>query len=53
MVDVHNNYRISINSFWKFVTGLVRSSKNRTETLIDGDGNRNSSHAGKFKVLKL
>ena len=54
MDNVNNNYRKNIKALWKFVNGLVKSSKNRIETLIDDSGNSFSSHAGtcKVKILK-
>ena len=39
MANVNMNYRKTINIFWKFVNGLVKSSKSRIETLIGGSGN--------------
>ena len=44
MDNVNSNYRKNIRAFWKFVNGLIKSTvTNRTETLIDGSGNRFSS----------
>ena len=40
MTNIKNNYRKNTKAFWKFVNGLVKSSKDRVDTLIDGSGNR-------------
>ena len=52
MVNENANCRKNIKAFWKFVNGLVKSSKEWVESLIDGNGISFSSHAGKVKILK-
>ena len=52
MVNVNNNYRKNINTFWKIINGSVQSSKNKIETVIDATHNSSSSHVGKLKSLK-
>ena len=52
MANVNSNYRKNVKAFWKFVSGSIKSNKNRIETLVDSSGNRCSSHAGKVKILK-
>ena len=49
MANVNSNYRKSVKEFWKFVSGSVKSNKNRIDTLVDDSGNAFSSHAGKVK----
>ena len=53
MVNIDNTYRKNMKAFWKFINWPVKSSKNRIETLLDGNGKGNYSREDKVKILKL
>ena len=39
MANVNSNYRKNIKTLLKFVSGSVKSNKNRIETSVDDSGN--------------
>ena len=44
MANVNNNNKKNIKAFQKVVNVLVKSSKNRIDTLTDGSGNSFNTH---------
>ena len=51
MANVNNKYTKNIQASWRFVNRLVKCSKSKIETLIDGSGNNFSCHVGKVQIL--